>query len=95
MLHRDVVQCVWSSASSCVLLRLFCGWGVAEGLTRKVSTLPTLRCGPSAIAAPATWTDPLDARTERVPDCSSYLFRIPWITTAVGCQSTHARLLPC
>ena len=65
-----------------------------EGLTRKVSSLPTLRAGPLAVAEPTTWTDLLGARAERVPDCSSYLCRIPWIVTAVGCQSTHARLLP-
>ena len=42
---EDVVQCVWSSASSRVLLRLLCGWGAAEGLTRKVCSLPTLSFG--------------------------------------------------
>ena len=28
-----------ASVSSCVVLWLFCGWGAAEGLTRKVSSL--------------------------------------------------------
>ena len=90
---EDVVQCVWSSASSRVQLRLFCGWGAADRLTRQVSSLPTLIGGPSAVA-PTTWTDLLGTCAERVPDCSSYLFRIPWVATAVGCQFTRARLLP-
>ena len=53
--------------------------GRCGGLTRKDGSLPTLRGGPSAVAAPSTWTDLLGARAERVPDCSSYLSRIPWI----------------
>ena len=52
--------------------------GRCGGLTRKVGNLPTLRGGPHAVAAPATLTDLLGARAERVPDCSSYLSRIPW-----------------
>ena len=78
------------SSASLVSSVYFCGWGAAEGLTQKVSRLPTLRGGPSAVAAPATWTDLLGARAERVPDCSSYLSRIPWSAQAVGCQSTRA-----
>ena len=35
-----------ASVSSCVVLWLFCVWGAAEGLTRMVGCLPTLRCGP-------------------------------------------------
>ena len=58
--------------------------GRCGGLTRKVSSLPTLRGGPHAVAAPATWTDLLGARAERVPDCSSYLSRIPWSAATVG-----------
>ena len=49
-----------------------------DGALQKDSRIPTLRGGPSAVAAPATWTDLLGARAERVPGCSSYLFRIPW-----------------
>ena len=62
-------------------LRVSCGlWlGRCGGLTRKDGSLPTLRGGPHAVAAPATWIDLLGAHAERVPDCSSYLLRIPWI----------------
>ena len=67
-----------------------CGWGAAEGHTQKLSRLPTLRGGPSAVAAPATWTDLLGARAERVPDCSSYLSRIPWSAADSG-LSIHPR----
>ena len=59
------------------LVSLFCVWGAAGGITKKVKSLPTLRGGPHAVAAPATLTDLLGARAERVPDCSSYLSRIP------------------
>ena len=44
----------------------------------------------SAVAAPATWTDLLGARAERVPDCSSYLSRIPGSATDSG-SSVHPR----
>ena len=97
------------SSASLVSSVYFCGWGAAEGLTQKVSRLPTLRGGQSAVAAPTTWTDLLGARAERVPDCSSYLSRIPWSAAdsrlsirprhsvdraAAGSQPPHARLLP-
>ena len=88
VLHRDVVLCV-SQAPLHVCLVVVLWLGRYEGLTRKVSSLPTLRGGPLAVAAPATWTDLLGARAERVPDCSYYLFRIPWSATQTGgCQST-------
>ena len=41
-----------------------------------------------------TLADLQGARAGEIPDCSSYSLRIPWIATAVGCQPTHARLLP-
>ena len=56
MLHRDGVLCVLSSASSCVLLHCFVV-GCLRRSTRKVSGLPTLVGGTSAVASPATWTD--------------------------------------
>ena len=79
-----------ASISSCVLLWLFLWLGRCGGLTRKDGSLPTLRGGPHAVAAPATWTDLLGARAERVPDCSSYLSRIPWSATDSG-SSVHPR----
>ena len=69
---------------------VFLWLGRCEGLTRKDSSLPTLRGGPSAVAAPTTWTDLLGARAERVPDCSSYLSRIPWSAADSG-LSIHPR----
>ena len=86
---QDVVLCVGQASlrvSCCVVL-----WpGHCGGLTRKVSCLPSLRGGPHAVAAPATLTDLLGARAERVPDCSSYLSRIPGSATDSG-SSIHPR----
>ena len=67
--------------------------GRCGGLTGKDGSLPTVRGGPHAVAAPATWTDLLGARAERVPDCSSYLSRIPWSATDSG-SSIHPRNFP-
>ena len=78
-----------SSSSSCVCSGCFVA-GALRRSKRKVSSLPTLRGGSSAVAAPATWTDLLGARAERVPDYSSYLSRIPWSATDSG-SSVHPR----
>ena len=67
--------------------------GHCGGLTRKDASLPSLRGGPHAVAAPATpatWTDLLGARAERVPDCSSCLSRILRSATDSG-SSIHPR----
>ena len=86
---QDMVLCVAQASdpvSCCVVL-----WpGHCGGLTRKVGNLPSLRGGPRAVAAPATWTDLLGARAERAPDCSSYLSRIPGSATDSG-SSIHPR----
>ena len=79
-----------SSLCSCDLW-LFLWPGRCEGLTRKVNGLPTLKGEPHAVASPATRSDLLGARTERVPDCSSYLSRIPWSATDSG-LSIHPRV---
>ena len=60
-----------SSQSSCVCSCFV----VTHGRSQR---LPALRGDTQRVAAPATWTDLLGARAERVPDCSSYLSRIPW-----------------
>ena len=78
-----------ASVSSCVLLCCFVA-GALRGLTRKDGSLPSLRGGPHAVAAPANLTDLLGARAERVPDCSSYLSRIPGSATDSG-SSIHPR----
>ena len=78
-----------ASVSSCVRLCCFVA-GALRGLTRKDGSVPSLRCGPHAVAAPANLTDLLGARAERVPDCSSYLSRIPRSATDSG-SSVHPR----
>ena len=86
---QDVVLCVRQASlrvSCCVVLSP----GALRGLTRKDGSLPSLRGGPHAVAAPANWTDLLGARAERVPDCSSYLSRIPRSATDSG-SSIHPR----
>ena len=87
---QDMVLCVGQASlrvSCCVVLWLGrCGGLTTEGQQR----LPTLRGGPRAVAAPATLTDLLGARAERVPDCSSYLSRIPGSATDSG-SSIHPR----
>ena len=75
-----------SSHIYCVLLCVFCGWGAAEGLTQKVSRLPTLRGGPSAVA---TGRPCRESPGLFVLSLSHYVDR-----AAVGCQPPQARLLP-
>ena len=99
--------CAWGKRLFLCRVVVVLWLGRCGGLTRKVGSLPTLRGGPHAVAAPATWTDLLGARAERVPDCSSYLSRIPWSAAnsglsfhprdsvdraAAGSQPPHARL---
>ena len=86
---QDVVQCVSQatlSVSSCVCF--------VAGALRRIHAEALLPLDPkgwiSAAAAPATWTDLLGARAERVPDCSSYLSRIPGSATDSG-SSIHPR----
>ena len=88
VLHRDVVLCVSQATLRVSVVVLWLGR--CGGLTRKDGSLPSLRGGPHAVAAPATWTDLLGARAERVPDCSSYLSRIPWSAADSG-LSIHPR----
>ena len=86
---QDVVQCVSQatrSVSSCVCF--------VAGALRRIHAEALLPPDPkgwiSAVAAPATWTDLLGARAERVPDCSSHLSRIPGSATDSG-SSIHPR----
>ena len=89
VLHRDVVLCVGQAS----LPVWCCGFFVA-GALRRIHAEALLPPDPkgwiSAVAAPATWTDLLGARAERVPDCSSYLSRIPWFA-ADSRLSIHPR----
>ena len=86
------MQCVINRLLSCPLVSLFCVWGAALRYhARKVSKPPSPKgVIPPRVAAPDTLPDLLGARAERVPDCSSYLSRIPWSATDSG-LSIHPR----
>ena len=71
-----------SSLSYCVLSVVVLWLGRCGGLARKDCLLPQTKGWTSATAAPDTFADFLGACAERVPDCSSYLFRIPWSASA-------------
>ena len=88
---------MWCSASTPVFCVSgcvwFCVWGAALGAARFGSTPPTPKGRhPASRHTRPLLADPQGARAEEVPDCSSYPLRIPWIASAVGCQSTLARL---
>ena len=89
---QDMVLCVGQASlrvSCCVVLWLGrCGVPRSEG-----QVPPDSKEWTSAVAAPATWTDLLGARAERVPDCSSYLSRIPGSATDSR-SSIHPRDFP-
>ena len=72
---------------------VFCGWGAALGAARETQRLPALRGSNQRAAAPATYFRPPGRPCRKESQTISLIpFRIPWIATAVGCQSTHARL---
>ena len=88
---QDVVQCVINCLLSCPGCVWFCVRGAALGTARKGSTPPTPEGQqPASRHTRHLLPDLQGARAEEIPDCSSYSLRIPWIATAVGCQSTHA-----
>ena len=89
-LHR-----IWCSAWSTVCCRVHLCVVFVPGALRWVThgrsqRLPALRGDTQRVAAPDTLADLLGARAERVPDCSSYLSRIPWSATDSG-LSIHPR----
>ena len=67
--------------------------GALRGIHAEALLPPYPKGWISAVAAPATWTDLLGARAERVPDYSSYLSRIPGSATDSE-SSIHPRKLP-
>ena len=104
VLHRDVVLCVSQATLRVSVVVLWLGR--CGGHTRKVSSLPTPRGGPHAVASPAIWTDLLGARAESPGlfvlslshslECSRQ-----WVVNPparlrgsrrVGCQPPQARL---
>ena len=79
-----------SSHTFCVLLCVCFVAGALRRIHAEALLPPDPQGWISAVAAPATWTDLLGARAERVPDCSSYLSRIPGSATDSG-LSIHPR----
>ena len=62
-------------------------------LHERSRSLPTLRGSNQRVATPATYFRPPGRPCRKESQNISLIpFRIPWIATAVGCQSTHARV---
>ena len=62
-------------------------------LQRRPQRLPALRGSNQRVATPDTYFRPPERPCRKESQTVSLIpFRIPWIATAVGCQSTHARL---
>ena len=62
-------------------------------LHERSQRLPALRGSNQRVATPATYFRPPGRPCRKESQTFSLIpFRIPWIATAVGCQSTHARL---
>ena len=92
-LLRDMVQCVSRRLLWCPCDVVFRGWGAALGAARETQRLPALRGSSQQVATPATYFRPPGRPCRKESQTVSLIpFRIPWIATAVGCQSTHARL---
>ena len=71
----------------------FCGRGAALVAARETQCLPALRGSNQRAAAPATLFRPPGRPCRKESQTFSLIpFRILWIASAVGCQSTHARL---
>ena len=65
----------------------------AGSLQRRSQRLPALRASNQRVATPDTYFRPPGRPCRKESQTVSLIpFRIPWIATAVGCQSTHARL---
>ena len=72
---------------------VFCDRGAALGAAQETQCLPALRGSNQRAAAPATLFRPPGRPCRKESQTFGLIpFRIPWISTAVGCQSTHARL---
>ena len=92
-LLRDMVQCVGSRLLSCPVAWIFCGRGATLVAARETQRLPALRGSNQRAAAPATLFRPPGRPCRKESQTFSLIpFRILWIASAVGCQSTHARL---
>ena len=88
-----MVQCVRSRLLWCPCGVDFCGRGAAQVAAQETQRLPALRGSNQRAAAPATLFRPPGRPCRKESQTFSLIpFRILWIATAVGCQSTHARL---
>ena len=85
---------VWAVVSCRVLVAWFyCGRGATLVAARETQRLPALRGSSQRAAAPATlFRSPGRPCRKESQTFGLIPFRILWIATAVGCQSTHARL---
>ena len=84
----------WADVSCGVLVTwFFCGRGAALVAARETQRLPALRGSNQRAAAPATLFRPPGHPCRKESQTFGLIsFRILWIASAVGCQSTHARL---
>ena len=93
--HCSGIWCsAWAVVSCCVTVAwLFCGRGDTLVAARETQRLPALRGSNHRVAAPATLFRPPGRPCRKESQTFGLIsFRIPWIASAVGCQSTHARL---
>ena len=93
--HCTGIWCsAWADVSCGVLVAwLFCGRGAALVAARETQRLPALRGSNQRAAAPATLFRPPGRPCRKESQTFGLIpFRILWIASAVGCQSTHARL---
>ena len=87
------MQCVGRRLLWCPCGVGFCGRGATLVAARETQLFPALRGSSQQVAAPATYFRPPGRPCRNESQTFSLIpFRIPWIATAVGCQSTHARL---
>ena len=87
------MQCVSRRLLCCPCDVVFCDRGAALGAARETQRLPALRGSSQRAAAPATLFRPPGHPCRKESQTFGLIpFRILWIATAVGCQSTHARL---
>ena len=87
------MQCVGSRLLWCPCGVVSCGRGAALVAARETQRLPALRGSNQRAAAPATLFRPPGRPCRKESQTFGLIpFQILWIATAVGCQSTHARL---
>ena len=87
------MQCVSRRLLWCPCGVAFCGRGAALVAAQETQRLPALRGSNQRAAAPATLFRPPGRPCRKESQTFGLIpFQILWIATAVGCQSTHARL---